>query len=527
MKNKHKNSTVLFDGMKQVDVWNGDEGWTIHSGDGAVKDSYFGLVPILFRAVNQRARAIANMPFALVTDNGADYDTSSDWHNKVGFLPNPADLLYFIEASMCVAGRAYFMRRNNIAGYSKQPRYLLPESVTFNADKLPAIVFTRYVDGAKKIFTDKDILYFWSKDPKVEIGPATNFPASVAAHACGVLYNVDEFAQAFFERGAIKSMLLTVQGNPPPGEKEKLEAWWKRVMTGMKNAFAAKVINADTVKPVVVGEGMKELENVTLTEEKRHDVALTFEIPYSILFSDAANRAVSEQDKRSWYDDSIVPECNFIAEKLNEQVFEPLGLRLKFLPETLDLFQEDEASRAQALAQLVPVLSDPVCEVALGILGYEIDKKEMAMLRKIWDAKAKASEAALERLKNPPPATPVQQTGQPAQPEQPRAQQNTPPVERPQKSAPLLNAAQIKDLDNWRQLALRLYRKGKGNAADFECRALPEAIAAPIRVHLHEAKSEEDIIEAFYQEPKYNDGYSALTAAINRACDLVEIESVK
>ena len=32
---KHKNSMVITDGKKAIDIWNGDEGWTIHSGEEA------------------------------------------------------------------------------------------------------------------------------------------------------------------------------------------------------------------------------------------------------------------------------------------------------------------------------------------------------------------------------------------------------------------------------------------------------------------------------------------------------------
>ena len=459
------------------------------------------------------------MPFELIDDAGNTYDSSQDWRNKVGFLPNPTEFLYLCEASLNMAGRAYFMRQSNVAGYGKQPRYLLPGSVTLKEDKLPAIEFTRYVNNSPKTFTPKDIIYVWAMDPQVEIGPALSCPASVSAHACGVLYNVDEFAEAFFERGAIKSMLLTVTGNPPPGTMDKLREWWRRVVGGIRNAWGAEVINADTVNPVVVGEGMKELENVTLTAEKKEDVATAFEIPFSILFSSAANYATAVQDKRNWYDDSIVPECNWLAQKLTEQMFEPLGLRLNFLPETLDIYQEDEASRAAALSQLVPILSDPMAEIAMQILGYEVDRDQLAALKKIWDAKTKASEAALERLNNPPPPAPVVAPAQPVQAEQPVSDDEQPPVT----PARTLTALQIKDLDLWRQVAVRSFRKGKGAVIDFECKALPAEIADPIRERLKAAETEDDIMQAFEVGEVQTDPMLIMAAAINRAVDALAV----
>jgi hypothetical protein len=55
--------------------------------------------------------------------------------------------------------------------------------------------------------------------------------------SAGVLYNIDQFASNFFERGAIKATLLTVDGNPIPAEMERLEAWWKRFFSGSKSAW--------------------------------------------------------------------------------------------------------------------------------------------------------------------------------------------------------------------------------------------------------------------------------------------------
>ncbi len=59
---------------------------------------------------------------------------------------------------------------------------------------------------------------------------------------------------------------------------------------------------------------------------------------------------VVESDERKFYENTVVPQARFIESALNEQLFTPLGYRWRFRPETLDVFQEDESQRAQALA---------------------------------------------------------------------------------------------------------------------------------------------------------------------------------
>src|SRR3990167_3218937 len=337
------------------------------------------------------------MPFQIMKGNAEKpYDSSDDWQNKVGFLPNPTLLLQLVEAALTMTGRAYLFRERNQA-MTTALRYILPSSVTPQIDEEKGLTgFVRPVKGVQKKYTVEDIVYFFLPDPYVEVGPAKSYPAQAAANACGVLLNIDVFAAGFFERGAIKAMLLTVKGIPVEAERQKLEAWWKRVVSGVKNAFGAKVINAEAVTPVVVGEGIKELESTTINEEKREDIAIAVGIPMSILFANAANYATSQQDELNYLTKTVVPECEFIASILNEQIFAKLGLRFEFLPETLDAFSEDENARAASLKQMVdagiPLL------MALDLLGFELSDEQRTELEAEKIAKEERAKEMAENL---------------------------------------------------------------------------------------------------------------------------------
>jgi len=157
------NKLTLFDGVKSVDLWNGDEGWTILSGEGTENNvmDYYKFIPTLYRAVQLRMYSVATMPFRLTKGNGAkDYDTSSDWQNKIGFLPNPFILLELIEASLVVAGRAYLFRDRSAAG-TKKLTYHLPSSVTPVIDPVNGLhAFKRPVNGMERIIGVEDSDYY-------------------------------------------------------------------------------------------------------------------------------------------------------------------------------------------------------------------------------------------------------------------------------------------------------------------------------------------------------------------------------
>ena len=174
-------------------------------------------------------------------------------------------------------------------------------------------------------------------------------------------------------RGAIKGTLLAVKGNPPEQEKKRIKSWWERLFTGIKNAWSDAVVNADSVTPVVVGEGLESLEKSDLTRAKREDVATALGIPHTMLFSDAANYATAERDTLNFYDTTIKPECAFIEEVLNAQVFDPQGYRLQFQPEALPVYQEDEQQRSASLASLRA--AGYTALMAMDILGYHSEEQ--------------------------------------------------------------------------------------------------------------------------------------------------------
>jgi hypothetical protein len=351
-----------------------------------------------------------------------------------------------------------------------------------------------------------DYVYFWLPDPYVEVGPAVNYPAKAAANACGVILNMDVFASGFFERGAIKAMLLTVTGMPAEAERQRLTDWWKRVVGGVKNAFGAQVINAEAVKPVVVGEGMKELENVTIGQEKREDISIAMGIPMSILFANAANYATSQQDELNFLNKTIIPDCIFIQSILNEQVFGPLGLYWEFLPDTLDAMQEDETARAASLVQLtnagIPLL------MAMDILGYELTDEQRAELVKAEAEKEKKAEEMAQQLAQKP---------EPEEGEEEEQEEDEKP-----------DTTFKTELMKWQRKALNAMKKGKPANVTFDTTIIPLALCETIMTALGNAQSEADVKEAFVvtnmPNVTFSEPITALATSLQKMMDRLDSE---
>lgn len=351
---------LLYNGQKAVPLdmgtLNNDELWTSIGGNVPVSANvrrYYETVSILYRCVRIRANGLSKVPWVIANAKGDTvWKKGDEPPADLQFLKPLSRLLYKTEAALCLGSQAYWHKERNRVK-STGLRWLAPVATEPYWDQYKGLTHFIYNNGVQVVeLPPKDVVYLWYQHPLHETLRDVA-PAEATMAAAGVLYNVDAFTAAFFGRGAVKVTLLTVQGNPPKEEKDRLKAWWDRLVGGAKNAFKSAVVSADSITPVIIGEGIQELSNTELTEEKRADIAVGMGIPMSMVFSDAANYATAQQDEQNFYNSTIVPDCELIAEQVDEQLLLPLGYHLVFKPEAMDVFQADENERATSFAAYV------------------------------------------------------------------------------------------------------------------------------------------------------------------------------
>lgn len=475
-------NTKLFDGVKAVDILS-DEGWLI-AGERADKDNpvqkYYKHVGLLYRCIDVRMASINNVPWEIVKGEKVVWSSADEEAPKdLLWLQDWPALLSLIEAALCMQSQAFLYKARNRV-IMKDLQWFSPVSMTPIWDETLGLVrYERRLNkSAKPInFLPDEIVYIWQRDPMHETSRRVS-PAEAACAAAGVIYNVDTFTSNFLERGAIKATLLTVEGNLAAQEKERLKSWWKRLVGGVKNAGNTEVISA-SVKPVIIGEGLQELSNTDLTGEKRSDLISTMGVPLSKVMSDAANYATAQMDDLGFYRDTMIPECRMIARSMNKQLFAPLGYRLKFTPDTMDIFQTDENERAGSVKTYVD--AGMKLSIASEILGVELPKGiEYADL----DPEPVA----------PPPVVVVA----PAK-EEPVAEAE--PAES-ESLAEQMQAKRADYLNKWKRKAAKRVERGQAALCEFDSDGwLSPLEIAYIRSRLATADSKEDVEAAFKAEP--------------------------
>ncbi len=322
------------------------------------------------RGVNIRAQAVAGVPFSIYRGD-EQVDSSDAWQNTIKIMPNPRRLFQLIEQALCIWGAAYLSR------YVEEPlapglRYLATPTIEFDGISQDgrSALFTRTTNNGNTSLTQRDLVIFWAPDAMVEYGPPSTSPVRAALAAGGILMSIDQFAAKYAAGGLVKMTILGVPQGTQPDERERIEGIFNKLFTGVANAFRVKAINADAVKPTVIGGGLDEFGNGELLQGFGEQVATALGVPQTLLFANAANYATASQDAETFYQNTIVPECDFIASVLNVQVLDQMGYQLRFNSNSLDVFQENETERSSAYKTYIDAGMKP--SIAAQMLGLDM-----------------------------------------------------------------------------------------------------------------------------------------------------------
>ena len=321
-------------------------------------------VPQLYRAVTMRANALACVPF--VVRKG---EKLVSWP----FPQSLSKLLGEMEASLMVAGGAYVLKLQPASGGKRTVglQFLAPTTMRTHYDARTRVTEYRQRIGSNEYgpWDGERMLFMREFSFTTEVGNGLA-PATVALPAANLRASMQEFANGFFSSGGQPMTLLTIAGNPAPTEIDRTERFFKRSMQGVRNAWRVLAMRSEVsvqaITPAINTMAMPEMHETTTRE-----IASAFGIPLSLLTSDSANYATAQSDTRLFYENTIKARLMMYESAINEQVLAEMGLALKFTPEALAVYQEDEAERSGALLNLVNA-GMPLTNAML-ILGYAVE----------------------------------------------------------------------------------------------------------------------------------------------------------
>lgn len=320
------------------------------------------VVPVAYKAIRKISGAVSRMPYYI--ENEQEADVTEDNTPRYWKTLNSK-----IASSLLKWGAAYCLKETNQYGLNTRWRFLPAPFVRYHLDGNDEIDYFEYSNGGKvdRIYDfNKRLLWWWWPNDESEIGPGA-WPLYSAMRDIGLADNLTMFAESYFARGGFPLTILSTEGNI--SEPEKVLSWWNAMIRGARQAFRA-ILLTNKITPTVIGTPMNETISPELYDQAIRNVGLAFDIPITLLMSDAANYATSLQDHIEFYTDNVIPMTDLIFEVWNERVYNPIGLNIETDPSQLEIMQ---AYQLETAAAVVAVVGKPVLTVDEGreILGYD------------------------------------------------------------------------------------------------------------------------------------------------------------
>ena len=306
---------------------------------------YYRRVPWLYAGVNLIARSVASLPLRWTRGDDVIEDTT----RLMPWLQSFGDLLDGLTGDLVLYGAAYVWLGRNARGNPTQLRRLLPSTITPKINATDGLShFERRVNGALSTLSLEDVVYIWLPNRAGEIGPGVA-PAQAALSASGALAAIDSTAENLFSNGAVRPTIAFIDDNMPDAELERVQSTIQRKLSGVKSALGFVAVSKK-VEFATIGDPPDNLAMPELTATKREDVATALGVPQTLLFSQAANFATSQQDTLNFYDMTVIPHAMRQLSAFNSQLFSRYGIAVETAEDELELYQQMQGDQVQALS---------------------------------------------------------------------------------------------------------------------------------------------------------------------------------
>lgn len=324
--------------------------------------------PMLYRAINLRCDALANVPYRVERDGQL-----SDWYFKTPL----ESLMRDTERSLLLTGAAFWLKLMNgrvLVGFQVLNPITMRVVVDYQkinaVDPHKAYTYEQTIGTKKWTYDSSKIIYFREPSFTDEVGHGLS-PAEVALQVSQLDYYQQRFTSAFFEHGAQPVTIMSMPTDTSREELDRFKKDWTSRFNGVINSFRTAFVRGGEIKPTVITPPIKDLMLAELTDRNIAQMSMALSVPRTLLEANSANYATAQSDRTSFYRDTIVPRLSLYSQVINGQLLNDIGYDLIFQPEAMDIFQVDEAQRATSLKTLTEA-GVPLRD-ALIMLGYDYE----------------------------------------------------------------------------------------------------------------------------------------------------------
>ena len=315
-------------------------------GDGKTAQDLYKCVAWAFWCANLRANNIAKIPYAVYPLELPEDDEDADRQVEWPFDMRP--VLWLDEMWLSLKGASYDLKQmqgDMLTGL----RSLNANSMHVEEWDADGPTLFRQQVGGKTVFYPADqIVYMRSFDPGGDIHEGVS-SGQVGSEAGSLIKHANLWASGFFENGAIPSIILEAQGQVSKADRDEIRSVWKRALGGIRNVWEVMVLRkgleAKVITPPVSDLAMPDLERT-----KRDQILAAHMIPPG-LGETKTNRAERDALQYELWDQALIPHIEtHIGPTLDKQLFNPLGLRIRFETWKIEAIQKEEIAKAESSA---------------------------------------------------------------------------------------------------------------------------------------------------------------------------------
>jgi hypothetical protein len=347
-----------------------DEAWTSLSGKDAEAEELRKQVAWLRAVQAKRAAAVTGLPIELQR-NGEKVE-KADWPVRMD-MP---ELLTRYSMAMDLFGQNYMfqIKRGDTV---ESIRWFRPSTITAEVNARQGLVgFTRTLGANKTMYPIKDgkCRVMWTWLPGMDEDKPDAPPADTVLDAANILRYMSETVRGLFEDGAIDSWVLFSPRITGIAENDKKQfmGYLKRILKRGVKKSSGEIWTLDPDSRIEsMNAPIDEWALPELNDMKAEEIAIAHDTPLMLLRpNEGADKAMMEQTRLMWINEVIIPHGQRMIDTLNEQLFYDLGYEFVILSESLNINQEEEVQRSQAVGNLV--MAGETLANAYAILGYDL-----------------------------------------------------------------------------------------------------------------------------------------------------------
>lgn len=270
-----------------------------------------------YRCVEVRKSAVHRMPWHIY-----DKQTRKIFYNhplEIAFRRNKQKLFKKIEQSQCLYGETFIERATNAYDYVSDLFWLNNNgmAVITGAGYIMGYQYTAMQGGLPQAFEADQVAFMKTDNPFNDLRGMS--PTEVAMDEIAIDKDVARVVRAYYANDTRVGLLLIPKRDMQKADSDRFMEMWKSQNQGVNKAGKPILMPSDMSVERV--QEPATLDDVQLRESTRREIAAVYGVPLSLAggWDDAKYQSLPEQ-RKSFYEETVVPECETIAEFINDDI---------------------------------------------------------------------------------------------------------------------------------------------------------------------------------------------------------------